>query len=151
MADAFPPTSKMENILIAAPKQIPTAGLKYAAVHLLEVAQGAGWATQDDLHLCIDPKVTQTLQIKADIHTAIALQINKVQGGLKGPSQNARNEINTWAPRAIQLNYRLNDATVQQAFASFLLAVVTDGFMGENTTGTQIGNFTHGQWRGGGF
>lgn len=143
----------LENLLVST-AQVPTQALKYAADQLQLAARSAGAASQDELHGYLAPGVAANpaaqISLNAALKNQIETAINSVNGGLKGPAQNARNEIDTWAAVAIRAHYRLDDAQVQRKFAFFLLAVVTEGFDGLDTTGTQMGNFV-GQWRGGGF
>jgi hypothetical protein len=51
---------------------------------------------------------------------------------------------------ALKEHYCVEDPDVVSGIEYFALALATSGFVGENTTGTQIGNF-RGEWRGGGF
>jgi|GEM_PF-2462802 len=70
--------------------------------------------------------------------------------GKKGPTENALSELDSFATRAQRAGYPLHNPQLQEAFMYFLMAYVTEGFVGEDTTGTQMGNF-RGEWRGGGF
>lgn len=120
------------------PRRSPKAAVVYAADELRKAAVAAG-PTQQGVAYRYD-----------QIIVAIETQINLVNGGLKGPAQNARAIIDDYLPIALQEDYRLDDADVVRRFAYFLLAVATEGFDNEDTTGTQMGNFK-GSWRGGGF
>ncbi|MCB1764512.1 MAG: hypothetical protein KDJ22_00415 [Candidatus Competibacteraceae bacterium] len=70
--------------------------------------------------------------------------------GRKGPTENAFNALGSLATRAQSAGYPLHSPQLQEAFVNFLMAYVTEGFVGKDTTGTQMGNF-QGKWRGGGF
>lgn len=70
--------------------------------------------------------------------------------GKKGPTENAFQELAWLAARAQKAGYPLHKPKLQKAFMYFLMSYVTVGFEGQDTTGTQIGNF-QGDWRGGGF
>lgn len=70
--------------------------------------------------------------------------------GRKGPTENALSELDLFATRAQRASYPLHSPQLQTAFVNFLMAYVTEGFTGKDTTGTQMGNF-RGEWRGGGF
>ncbi|MBM3114982.1 hypothetical protein [Jeongeupia naejangsanensis] len=71
-------------------------------------------------------------------------------GTLKGPCQNALQELPSLAIRAKLAGYPLENSNVQKAFFGFLMSYVTEGFVNQDTTGTQMGNF-QGKWHGGGF
>lgn len=143
----------LENLL-AVSTEVPTPALRHAANELQMVANSAGEATQQELHNYLAPGVAADAAARIRLHPVLKSQIeaaiNNVNGSLKGPAQNARNEIDTYGALAIRAHYRLSDPEVQRKFAYFLLAVVTAGFEGLDTTGTQMGNFL-GSWRGGGF
>lgn len=143
----------LENLLVNS-RQVPKPGLRYAADELQSVANSAGPASTDELHSYLAPGVaadpTARIRLNDTLKNQIEHAINSVNGGLKGPAQNARNEIDTYGALAIRAHYRLSDPEVQRKFAYFLLAVVTAGFEGLDTTGTQMGTFL-GSWRGGGF
>jgi hypothetical protein len=70
--------------------------------------------------------------------------------GKKGPTENAFSELDSFATRAQRAGYPLHSRQLQEAFVNFLMAYVTEGFVGKDTTGTQMGNFK-GKWHGGGF
>ena len=74
-----------------------------------------------------------------------------MQGKLKGPSISAVNDhLDHCIQAALSEHYRVDRADVQSKVAYFALALATEGFEGQDTTGTQMGQF-RGQWRGGGF
>jgi len=66
------------------------------------------------------------------------------------PTFDAEAMIPDWFDKAIDRGYPVHDAKVRKCLARFVMAVRTDGFSDEDTTGTQMGNF-QGDWRGGGF
>jgi len=66
------------------------------------------------------------------------------------PTDDAIGEVPRWLDKAISCGYAVHDVNVQNALVGVVLAVRTAGFIGEDTTGTQMGNF-QGKWRGGGF
>ncbi len=70
--------------------------------------------------------------------------------GKKGPTENAANYLNMFSLRAFSAGYPLRSSKLQSAFMNFLMAYVTEGFVGVDTTGTQMGNYL-GKWSGGGF
>jgi len=45
--------------------------------------------------------------------------------------------------KAIELGYPMNSALVRQAFADYLMMLVTDGYESIDNTGTLVGNATH--------
>jgi len=70
--------------------------------------------------------------------------------GKKGPTENAANYLHSFSLRAFSAGYPLNSSKLQSAFMNFLMAYVTEGFVGEDANGTQMGGFL-GKWTGGGF
>jgi hypothetical protein len=120
------------------PNEHPTPGLAHAVGQLLAAGnanlestpvQRAGYRQQAALTV-IRQQVTQLL--------------GGPQGHQKGPVDSAKNELNSYLDRAIDRGYRMDVPAVQKKFADFLLSVVTDGFLGLDTTGTTVGNYTHG-------
>ena len=85
-----------------------------------------------------------------ELFKAAIILILKSAYGIKGPVLNAFNDLDNFAKRAQTAGYFLRDKDVQEKFANFLMLYVTEGMIGKDTTGTQMGNFP-GQWRGGGF
>ncbi|KUZ64907.1 hypothetical protein WI36_13725 [Burkholderia ubonensis] len=126
------------NLLAADPKNTaePTRALAHAAKQLQQAAATAGAATaQPD-------------------RTTLKLEIIKLAGGvngmLKGPVQEIPNRIDHYLDLAIREQYNFANEAVKLQFAYFMLSIVTDGFVGQETGGTTMGNF-RGEWRGGGF
>lgn len=125
----------------------PTMGLQHAGDSLLKVAVVAGRV--DDIEVAksyFDEDGKPLATIVKSIHD----YWGKTHGSLKGPVQNGKNALEPWLTGAIIERYNLSNDKVVRSLADFVLSVVTDGFVGKDTTGTQIGNFTE-KWRGGGF
>ncbi|MEW6345964.1 MAG: hypothetical protein AB1704_35430 [Pseudomonadota bacterium] len=130
----------LENLLTAAKKLDPNSpdpkpALAHAANKLHEVAQQEGASETQDFDT-----------VKAEILRLV----DSVAGGIKGPAQDVRSVVNYYLNLAIGEQYDFAKDGVRQSFAYFLLAVVTEGFVGKDTGGTTVGNFK-GEWRGGGF
>jgi len=131
----------LENLLTAAKKldpdnsPDPKPALAHAASKLHEVALQAGASGTPAFGI-----------VKAQILSLV----DSVQGGTKGPAQDVRSVVDNYLKLAIDEKYNFANADVRQKFAYFLLAVVTEGFVGKDTGGTTVGNFK-GEWRGGGF
>lgn len=161
----------MPNILeIGAPGRTPTPELAHATRQLHAAAQAAAVAAAPVVAAAaaaagappgaalpaaaapgvVPPAVVPPAMTDAAFTAALIPLINAVNGALKGPSQDAREEIATWIPHFRAAGYSMTDPNVQRSFAYFLLSVVTDGFEREDITGTQMGRFL-GSWRGGGF
>ncbi|BCH27384.1 hypothetical protein MesoLjLc_72710 [Mesorhizobium sp. L-8-10] len=148
----------------------PTPGLKNASDNLLTAATDAvrrrnlkesGFQSRSKFITSVIPTMTQddVNNARERILGTISLELfeQKIKdylarqyGRLKGPVQNAFGEIPRFAKRASSAGYPLEDEEVQKEFAGFVMSYVTDGMQGEDTTGTQIGNF-RGKWPGGGF
>lgn len=143
----------LESILSGCP-DTPKPGLVYANNALLAAAKNAGAASQTQCHsyfTFVDPKnQLSDIVLSPTVTGPIEQAINAVQGGLKGPAQNAKGMLTEYVKLAIREQYRLDVPAVQTAMGHFLLAVATEGFVETDTTGTQMGNFL-GSWRGGGF
>jgi hypothetical protein len=64
----------------------------------------------------------------------------------KNPSSSVndglKDAIDYWADRARTCTYDLADNGVMKKFTNFMAEVLTTGFSGQDTTGTQIGNRT---------
>ena len=86
----------------------------------------------------------------AIVKNLVQQYLNKTYGKNKGPVINAMEEFSYYFNLANQEQYNFNNQNVVKDFANFLLAVATEGFKEEDTTGTQMGNY-QGDWRGGGF
>lgn len=95
--------------------------------------------------LLAGPQQPSVETLKSTIKGLLAAEFGK-----KGPVDNAHNILDTFARRALVAGYPMGNREVQTAFMYFLMAYVTEGFEGKDTTGTQMGNF-QGHWRGGGF
>lgn len=150
----------------------PTTGLKKASDDLLEAATDAvrrrsqrleqsGFESRSKFIRSVIPTMTQdeVKNARERMLGTISLELfeQKIEdylarqyGRHKGPVQNAVREIPRFAKRASSAGYPLEDEEVQKEFADFVLSYVTNGMQGEDTTGTQMGNF-RGGWRGGGF
>lgn len=66
------------------------------------------------------------------------------------PTDDAVQSIGSWLEKAIDCGYPVYDAEVRELLCSVILMERTEGYEGQDTTGTQMGNF-QGAWRGGGF
>ncbi|WP_428669425.1 hypothetical protein [Roseibium sp.] len=66
------------------------------------------------------------------------------------PTDDAVKSIGGWLKKAVECRYPVHDAKIRELLCDVILMIRTEGFTGEDTTGTQMGNF-QGQWRGGGF
>lgn len=62
------------------------------------------------------------------------------------PTRNACKNAEPLAIRAYKAGYVLKNPQVQEAFAAMLMAYVTEGFIGKDTTGTTMGNFSGGNY-----
>ena len=122
--------------------QTPTPGLSHAAAQLETAGNTAGETTAAAQTILL----TQSTGIQAQIGTFM----NQQFGSAKGPVINAMDEFTTYFTKVVNFGYDLSVQAVREQFAYFLLAVATQGFAGEDATGTQMGNF-QGTWRGGGF
>lgn len=71
-------------------------------------------------------------------------------GGIKGPTSNAINNLSYYYELAVNNGYDVTNEHVQKELAKFILVAVTDGYKEEDVNGTQIGQF-QGRWPGGGF
>lgn len=149
----------MQNIFEVHPPvtEVPTEALRRQVLRLHEVAiaeaQRSKFITKPDnfrskyySHLDLAPK-----PIGLDIFKGSIMAIAARENGIKGPIDNARNELDYWANRACAANYPTESPTFQLAFYYFLMAVVTEGFVGKDTTGTQIGYHADEGLRGMGF
>ena len=67
------------------------------------------------------------------------------------PRDDVIQSMGTFVDRAIEHQYPLQDESVRKALCEFALALRTNDFAGEDTTGTQIGNHTGGGLGGLGF
>ncbi|HLD66635.1 MAG TPA: hypothetical protein VJA19_11360 [Pseudomonas sp.] len=153
----------MQSILEVDPKidGIPKRPLKFAVDHLLEVALAETKAETERLsrnfrtkyYSALSPPGTKGLLNTIDIECFKQKVTNKIiseYGRNFGPIQNAFAELDTFSKRAMKAGYPLASEKLQKALMYFLLAYVTEGFEGGDTTGTQMGNFA-GKWHGGGF
>jgi hypothetical protein len=120
----------------------PSHPLKNAAKSLLEAAQEAGAASEHDVH-----HYRHDIQ---HIKNLVVDRFKKDHGLNKGPVQNAMGHRDNCIDAALKEHYRVDHERVVSGIEYFALALATDGFEGEDTRGTQIGNF-RGEWRGGGF
>jgi hypothetical protein len=120
----------------------PSHPLKNAAKNLLEAAQEAGAATEEEVH--------HYHHEHERIKELVIERFKKDHGLNKGPVQNAREYLDDCIEAALKEHYRVDHHKVVEGIEYFALALATDGFEGRDTNGTQIGNF-RGEWRGGGF
>jgi len=68
------------------------------------------------------------------------------------PTNDAIRAVPKWLDRAIECRYPVFHEPVREALCQVILAERTEGWVGLDTTGTQIGNFSPTEsWRGGGF
>ncbi|MEO9527275.1 hypothetical protein [Roseibium sp.] len=66
------------------------------------------------------------------------------------PTSDAVRSLDRWLGDAIDCGYPVYDADVRKLLCGVILMERTEGYVNEDTTGTQMGNF-RGEWRGGGF
>lgn len=129
----------------------PTEPLRRAVVKLKEVAEEEARAEKTDVRnkyysaLDLAPRPVSLPIFEEAVKSYLTSQYGK-----KGPTENAFNALHSQAIRAGAAGYPLNSRNLQKEFANFLMIYVTEGFVGEDTTGTQMGNFKGG-WSGGGF
>ena len=150
----------MLNILEVHPKEtgIPKEPLRRAAEKLKQVAERVAFQEAEARRIRnryisralpnAPPPPPQSPSID---QFTLAIR-SKITGlyGRKGPTENAFNELKDLATRAHTAGYPLKNTQLQDAFVNFLMSYVTEGFVGVDTTGTQMGNFK-GKWHGGGF
>lgn len=120
----------------------PTAGLAHAGEELKKAATTATAATAEE--------VEGYRNDRHAIHVAIEEGIYSNHGRHKGPVQTAVGYLGDCINAALKEHYRLSNDKVKSSLGYFALALATAGFDGEDTTGTQMGQFL-GEWRGGGF
>lgn len=151
----------MQSILDVSPKitKVPTIPLRRAVDNLTQVATQVAHQESENNRIrnryimkglpSAQPPQPQQPSVGAFIE-AITSKIVSTYRRHKGPSQNALAQLDGLAQRAQAAGYPLGKTDVQDAFLGVLMSYVTDGFKGEDTTGTQMGNY-QGSWRGGGF
>jgi hypothetical protein len=96
------------------------------------------------------PRVSMEQFKLRDFKEAIKGKMIGHYGKRLGPCENAVAQLDRLAKLALDAQYPLDSALVQNAFLEFLMLYVTEGFEAKDTTGTQMGNFLE-EWRGGGF
>ena len=158
----------MPEILTPSEYQRAKPGLKYAANKLNEAANSSaslyqtadadrevnGWVDNPTFDPLINPVTDETTQIY--YRTRKESWIEETKKFIRQnfpratPSFDAETMIPEWFEKAIDCGYPVHDANVRKCLARFVMAMRTDGFSDEDTTGTQMGNF-QGDWRGGGF
>jgi hypothetical protein len=123
----------------------PKSGLAYSIARLQEIGSSVsetlgGFSASNCYRrmVCYDHLYSLCVKILAN------------NGPNKGPVQSALQELDAEMRRAIYLGYPLDNAIVRTDFCNYLLELVTTGYEGLDTTGTQMGNYK-GEWRGGGF
>lgn len=148
----------MQSILDVPPKVtgVPTIPLRRAVDNLTQVATRVAHQESENNRIrnryiskvlpTAQPPQPQPPSLDA-FKEAITSKIASTYGRNKGPSQNALAQLDGLAQRAQAAGYPLGNADVQDAFLGVLMSYVTDGFKGEDTTGTQMGNYK-GNWRG---
>lgn len=131
--------------LLAGYSDKPKDALQFVADALQAAGAAAGPADENDLHdQFIDlEQVNDGARKQAEIPWLAAIDKAIDNVGHRGTDVNrtAKDRKTEWLKRALRERYKITDDSVVRKFAGFVLGVVTEGFVGKDTTGTTIGNF----------
>lgn len=128
----IPEDKNLTNILDPS-RNKPKPALKMASESLLEVGAKKGVSTESQRRRYHESFKRYAKEIEEKI-------VDNSPGRNLGPTRNAISKSSELLHDAIDKGYPIHDIDVQNQFSYFVLSYVTDGFEGEETNGTLIGD-----------